>query len=182
MASKRPHTDATGLTPALGTCAQLPDEIWLVIGRLCASEEMKETSRLRLVKRSLANELSQLLYKQAFKRILHQRQAVRAAETAADAANEAFLPIQRAHRQYPRIIMDHMETLMLDIYSNMCASLQHGLVKTPEAAGFVALLQLDQLSPGRSAGPGGQRWGNAEFKGDAGLTAGKIPLQLPDSA
>tara|TARA_B100000767_G_scaffold240228_1_gene235902 strand:- start:107 stop:673 length:567 start_codon:yes stop_codon:yes gene_type:complete len=188
MASKRPHTDATGFTPALGTCAQLPDEIWLVIGRLCnfVAQDIKETSKLRLVKRSLANQLSPMLYKQAFKRLVNQRAAKRTALNAEDDANEALSPIQRAHRQYTRHTTDILEQQSVQIYLNMCNTLRSGLVKTPEAAGFVALLQLNQQPSGLEniSGHEVHRWGNAEcVEGvDAGLCFEKIPLQLPDSA
>ena len=68
----------------------------------------------------------------------------------------------------------------------MCNTLRSGLVKTPEAAGFVALLQLNQQPSGLGNLPGHEvhRWGNAEYVGgvDAGLCFEKIPLQLPDSA
>ena len=184
MAKKRSHTDATGFTPALGTCAQLPDEIWLAIARLCnfVAQDIKETSKLRLVKRSLANQLSPMLYKQAFKRLVNQRAAKRAALNAEDATNEALSPIQRAHRQYTRITTDTLEQLSVQIYLNMCNTLRSGLVKTPEASGFVALLQLDQQPSGLGNVVGHEvhRWGNAEYV-DGGLCFGNLPLQLPDS-
>ena len=186
MANKRSHTDATGFTPALGTCAQLPDEIWLTIGRLCnfVEQDIKETSKLRLVKRSLANQLSPMLYKQAFKRLVDQRAAKRAALNAEDATNDALSPLQRANRQFTRITKDHLEQVSVQIYLNMCTLLRSGFVKTPEASGFVALLQLDELPSGLGNVVGHEvhRWGNAEYvEGAAGTCFGKIPLQLPDS-
>ena len=153
---------------------ELPEELWQKIAKLNC-ESVQSTGNTRLIKRSFANTLSSTIYRQMFARMIEKRRIQRINEALLDNLNPNLSQNQLLHREQTRLREDNHDLVLKNLFLFMCSAMGRGEIRSPEAAGVYALLNLDKIS---SNFVDASFFGNNNDSGDPRLGSSKIPLKL----
>ena len=132
---------------------ELPDELWHHIAKQLAlhgnntvqehRDNVKDIGTARLLKRRLANSLGPMIYVQTFRRMMKEREQKRKAQSDAEINDNQVSPTEFNIRREQRHQEDMYDLMMFMVYADTCNLLRKKQVRTPEAAGVLALLELN---------------------------------------
>lgn len=170
---------------------ELPDDLWGHIAKQLAlhgnstvqehRDQVKDIGTARLLKRRLANLLGPMIYMATFRRIMKDREEKRKLKSDAEILDNQVTPSVFNIRREERHQQDMYDLMMFMVYADTCNLLRKKQVRTPEAAGVLALMQLNVDCKEFAARTGG--FGNpGAFVPHPGVLGRNFPVILRQTA